>query len=179
MPKLKLLIFDANIVIKLHELGLWQKVIAKCEAHLSSIVINNEVKYWHGEEQDKLIDLSDDVENKRLQVFDRTTGDFKKFRDSFGSTYSDRFDDGETESLIHLVESPQDYRISSADKIVYKVLGYLNRSDQGISLEEVLQAIGLGRSDLDWAYSKGFREKYTQEGQQDSVIGLGNQTPRK
>lgn len=31
MPKLKLLILDANVVIRRHELNLWQIVTAKCE----------------------------------------------------------------------------------------------------------------------------------------------------
>jgi hypothetical protein len=177
MPKLKLLILDANVVIQLHELGLWQTVIAKCEVHLSRIVIDDEVKYYHGRERDKLVDLSEDVTEGRLQVFDVEIGDFNEFRERFDPTYLERLDAGEAESLAHMLKSAQEYLISSADSIVYKVLGNLNMAEQGISLEEVLQIIGHGRSGLTWQYSKKFRERYTKEGQRDSVTGLGDQTP--
>ena len=58
MPKLKLLILDANVVIYLFENGLWQKVLAQCEIHLSRIVAEDEVRYYHGRDADKLIDIS-------------------------------------------------------------------------------------------------------------------------
>lgn len=179
MPRLKLLILDANVVIQLHELGLWQTVIAKYEVHLSRIVIDDEVKYYHGREQDKLVDLSEDVTEGRLHVFEVDIADLNDFRERFDPTYLERLDPGETESLTFMLKSQQEYLISSADSIVYKVLGNLNMAEQGISLEEVLQAIGHGRSDLTWQYSKEFRDKYTREGQRDSVTGLGNQTPKE
>lgn len=177
MPKLKLLILDANVVIQLHELGLWQTVIAKCEIHLSRIVIDDEVKYYHGRDRDKLVDLSEDVTQGRVHVFDVELSDLDKFRQRFDATYFERLDPGEAESLAYMLKSTQEYLISSADSIVYKVLGNLNMAEQGISLEEVLRTIGHGRSGLTWQYSKGFREKYTKEGQRDSITGLGNQTP--
>ena len=55
---------------------------------------------------------------------------------------------------------------------MFRVLGLLNRSDQGISLEEVLQKVGLGRS-VAKQYTKQFRERYAREGEQDSVRGRG------
>ena len=63
--------------------------------------------------------------------------------------------------------------ISSGDAIVYRVLGLLNRGEQGLSLEEILDSIGLRRSKLPWSCQKAFREKYTKEGELDSVLGKG------
>lgn len=45
MPKLKLLILDAGVVIKLHEIELWQSIIEKCDVYLSSIVARRESRY--------------------------------------------------------------------------------------------------------------------------------------
>ena len=64
------------------------------------------------------------------------------------------------------------YLISSADKIVYRVLGNLNRAEQGISLQEVLQQVGLGRP-LPHEFSKGYREYWTGRGSQERIQGLG------
>jgi len=83
-------------------------------------------------------------------------------------------DDGEAESLAYLTKQPVDFLISSGDAIVYRVLGNLGRRDQGLSLEEILQKIGLGRN-LDWPYSKAFREKYTRGGEVDMIQGKGKQ----
>lgn len=163
MPKLKLLVLDANVVIQLHELGLWQTVIVKCEVHLSRIVLDDEVKYYHGRDRDKLVDLSEDLTQGRIHVFDVELDDLNEFRRRFDATYLERLDPGEAESLAYMLNSGQGYLISSADSIVYKVLGNLNMGEQGISLEEILQTLGHGRSGLTWQYSKGFREKYTTE----------------
>ena len=85
MPKLKLLILDAGVVIKLHEMQLWSAVVA----------------------------------------------------------------------------------------IVYRVLGNLNRGEQGLSLDEVLQKCGLGRKIEAIQYGKSFREQLTRMGANDMVQGRG------
>jgi hypothetical protein len=120
MPKLKLLILDANVVIFLFENGLWQQVLARCEIHLSRIVAEDEVRYYHGREADKLIDLSDDVTQGRVHLFDLAPSDLKQFVDQFDPLYLDRLDPGESESLAFLVLAKEEYFISSGDAIVYK-----------------------------------------------------------
>lgn len=73
-----------------------------------------------------------------------------------------------------MMKQPTDYLISSDDAIVFRLLGNLGRRDQGVSLEEILQKIGLGRK-VEWQYSKAFREKYTKEGETDMIVGRGKQ----
>jgi hypothetical protein len=71
-----------------------------------------------------------------------------------------------------LFNSPEDWRVCSADHAVFRVLGMFAKVKQGISLEEVLQKIGLSRK-LEWKYTKKFREKYTSMGQVDSIQDQG------
>ena len=174
MPKLKLLILDAGVVIRLHELGIWQQVLDQCDVHLSRIVAEKEVLFQPGDEgkYGKDIDLSPDRDSGRIQVFDVTVSDLKAFLDQFDPVYLGDLDDGEAESLAYMVKQPKDYLISSGDMIVYRVLGNLGRGDQGISLEEILQKIGLGRR-LESPYTKAFREQLTKIGQQDMICGRG------
>ena len=54
----------------------------------------------------------------------------------------------------------QNCLICSGDAIVYRVLGATGRSDQGISLQEILDRIGQTKS-LAWQYTKEFREQKT------------------
>jgi len=55
---------------------------------------------------------------------------------------------------------------------VFRVLGNLNKEEQGVSLEEVLQKIGLGRQ-LKHQFSKTYRENWTKKGSQESIQGTG------
>ena len=174
MPKLKLLILDAGVVIRLHELGIWDQVRDQCDIHLSRIVAEREVLFQPGDEGEygEDIDLSPDIDSGKVRIFDVGVSDLKDFRDQFDPLYFGDLDDGEAESLAYMMKQTGDLLISSGDAIVYKTLGNLGRGDEGISLEEILQKIGRGRS-VDWPYSKAFREKYTTQGQADMIQGIG------
>jgi hypothetical protein len=165
MPKFKLLILDAGVVIRL---------LDQCDVHLSRIVAEKEVLFEPNDEggygQD--IDLSADISSAKVQVFDVTASDLSSFRDQFDPLYLGDLDDGEAESLCHMMKQAADFLISSGDAIVYRVLGNLGRSNQGVSLEEILQKIGLGRT-VEWPYSKAFRERFTKEGEKDMIQGRG------
>jgi len=87
--------------------------------------------------------------------------------------YLGDLDDGESESLACLVKQSPEFQISSGDAIVYRVLGNLNRGEQGISLEEILQKLGHGRAVTN-PYMQRFREQYTKQGQQDMIRGRGS-----
>jgi hypothetical protein len=172
MPALKLLILDANVVIYLHGTGLWQAVLSRCEVYLARTVAEDEAKFYRGREADEIIDVSEDVKEGRVRVFEQTPTELKQFFARFDPNYLASLDPGEAESLAYLTQSKDPYLISSGDAIVFRVLGLLNRSDQGISLEEVLQKVGLGRT-VTWPYTKQFRERYAREGEQDSLRGRG------
>ncbi len=176
MPKLKLLILDAGVVIRLHELGIWSQVHNHCEIYLSRIVAEKEVLYQQGDEYDEDIDLSPDINGGRIQVFDVTVSDLRDFRNRFDPLYLGDLDDGEAESLAYMMMQAENFLISSGDAIVYRVLGNMNFANQGISMEEILQKIGMGRG-LEWPYSKAFREKYTKDGETDMVQGRGYRSP--
>jgi len=173
MQKLKLLILDANVVIYLHENDLWQAILERCEVYLSGIVAKFEVRCYRGEEYDEIIDLCPDIRAGRVQTFDVSASDLQRFREQFDPLYLGDLDDGEAESLAFMFDQAQEFLISSGDAIVFRILGNLNEADRGLSLEEVLQRIGLGRGGLEWQYTKAFREKYTAIGQQDMVQGRG------
>jgi hypothetical protein len=172
MSRLKLLILDANVVIHLHEFGIWARLIAACDIHLPRTVVG-EADFCEIDGERQYIDLNDDINQRRIQVFDVELDKIKAFRDQFDPLYVDGLDPGETEALAHLFESTERFLISSGDGIVYRVLGRLNRSDRGISLEEILKQVGLQRQQLPWSCSKSFRERYTKEGQIHAIQGTG------
>jgi hypothetical protein len=179
MPRLKWLILDANAVITLHELGIWSKLIERCDVHLARTVVENEAVFFDKDGDQQPIDLSADIGDGRVQIFDVSLSEISRFRDRFDPVYIDQLDPGETESLAYLLQATESFLISSGDAIVFRVLGLMGCGDQGISLEEVLQKIGLQQGKLPWACQKAFREKYTREGQADSIRGRGLRRPSK
>jgi hypothetical protein len=176
VPKLKLLILDAGVVIKLHEWELWEQVIAKCDVHLSSIVAGRESKYHQvdGDDWDQDIDLGQAIQDGKITIFEVPPADILAFKNRFDVNYFCDLDDGEAESLAYLTShAALDFRISSGDAIVYKALGNLNIVEQGISLGEILQQIGLSRRINEFQYTKAFRDQMTTIGSTDRIQGRG------
>ena len=174
MPRLQLLLFDTGIVIELHRRGLWGQIVSKHDITLANIVAHDEAQYWEDDSGEKhYFDLNADIESNRVTCIEVTNEQMAVFFAKFSPVYLDKLDAGEAESLAILLSSGERWLISSADAIVYKVLGRLMISEQGISLEEILQQTGLTLKDLAWQFTRKFREKYTKQGEQDSITGMG------
>ena len=71
-----------------------------------------------------------------------------------------------------LLSLPSDWRLCSADGIVFKVLANVQRGEQGISLEEVLGQVGISRR-LSKQYTKEFRTEKRKLGAIDSLQNRG------
>ncbi len=172
MKRLRLLLLDANVVIKLQEQRLWDKVAELCDVHLARTVLDEAHFYEdeHGVRQD--FDLAPYEGDGRIKVFDVAASQLQALRGSFDPSYAERLDPGELESLALLLSSGETFVICSADSIVFKTLGNTGRGEQGISLEEVLSTIGMGRK-LPSQFSKKFRERWTAEGSKDQMYGIG------
>lgn len=172
MKRLRFLLLDANIVIQLLEFGLWETILDKAEVLLARTVAEIEAEFFFIDDERHEIDLAIDVAKRRLSIVDITPTELKAFVDRFDPTYFEKLDPGEAESLAYLDGSDDPCLICSSDAIVFRVLAQLNCSEQGISLEEVLQQIGLGRK-LTQQFSKAFRIKWTNSGAEDKIRGIG------
>ncbi len=171
--KFRLLLLDANVVIQVFKLGRWNELVDRCDIWLAATVVQ-EAKFYTDDNRDlHPIDLTSDVVGGRVSQFEVLPSEMSAFRNSFDPSYLEKLDDGETESLAFLVNSTEQYLICSADKIVYRVLGNLKRSEQGISLEEILQQIGLGIA-LPRQFTKAYRKECTAMGFDEGLGGLGH-----
>jgi hypothetical protein len=97
----------------------------------------------------------------------------RTFYDKFNIQYKADIHTGEKETLAFLCSRTENWQLCSADGAVFRVLAILGRAQQGISLEELLNKIRLSRRDLEWKYTRKFREKYTRIGQTDSIQNQG------
>jgi len=181
MKKFRFLLLDAGPIIKLFELGIWDKFIDKCEATFSQTV-----KY-QAENVGRELGIELDIEPYKNQglvkIFDLEPSTSKVFYDKFDLQYKVDIHPGEKETLAFLHKSSEPWIVCSADKAVFRVLGLLGRGKQGISLEELTDKSGLrvgiswakvSPKDVDlWKFTKKFREKYTLKGQIDATQGQG------
>jgi hypothetical protein len=159
--KFRLLLVDANVVIILFKLNLWQHLLACCDVHLSKTIMRESL-YWEDELGDR---HSIDMEHYRQQitVHDVPASRVAALRAGLQGEMLERMDDGEAELLCVLIDSLDPYLICSGDSIVYRYIGAVRRSSQGASLEEVLTQTGRA-SKLDDQFTKMFKETNTQRG---------------
>jgi hypothetical protein len=168
MKKLQFLLLDAGPIIKLFELGIWEQFIKACDVTITRTVAENEVVFASKVDDKEYIDLTPYEKQGQIKIVDVESSIVTTFYNKFDLLYKDIIDPGENETLAFLYTSSEDWRVCAADHAVFRVLGLLGKSEYGVSLEEVLQDIGLSRQ-LEWQYTKKFREKYARIGQIDSI----------
>jgi len=169
MKKFQFLLLDAGPIIKLFELNLWDVFVEKCDITIGKTIMQ-EAKYFSGEFEDAKINL--ELYEQKIKIIDPTSYEVKNFLDKFIHKYQSDIHTGEKEILTFLDNSSEQWRLCSADGAVFRVLGLLGKSKQGISLEEVLDQLGLTKK-LEWRFTKRFREKFTQMGQIDLIQNNG------
>jgi hypothetical protein len=173
MKKFPFLLLDAGPIIKLFELNIWDAFIENRNVAISKIVMN-QAKWASQEFEDIRIDLEPYEQQGLIKIIDLEPTLVKAFYDKFNLQYKTGIHDGEKETLAFLCDSSENWLVCSADGAVFRVLGLLGKADQGISLQEILQNIGVSTSEkLEWKYTKKFRENYTRLGQINSVQGQG------
>jgi hypothetical protein len=173
--RLSFLLLDANIIIELWRLGLWSKLVELCDIHVGKTVVGEADFFLDTSGNRVAIDLSADISSQRIQVFQVEFHELDKFRSQYDPSYLARLDPGETEALVKLLSLPSDWRLCSADGIVFKVLANVQRGEQGISLEEVLGRVGMSRR-LSKQYTKEFRTEKTKLGTIDSIQDRGRKS---
>lgn len=161
--KMPTLILDSCAVFELYRVGIWSLFLSRCEVTLVDKVV----------EEIESIDLRPNITAGRIVVVPVSDGDCNSFRARFDPALRGEMHLGESKSLCYL-ERNLSYCICSGDKSVFRALGLLGLEDNGMSLESILQRIGLGRSLRD-DYSEDYRRKWTKYGQQDRVRGRGLQ----
>lgn len=172
MTRSRLVLLDANIVIRIFELGIWEQITKRCEVVLAQTVVD-EAEFYDTDAGREYIDWERWIRERVMRVESVSAADVQAFCKQFDAGYYEKLDPGEAESLV-LLERESDARICSADKIVWRVLGNTNKTDRGVSLEEILQQIGLTKS-LPDRFSKRFREHWCREGSREHFMGQGDQ----
>ena len=171
MKKPRLTLLDANVVIYLFKLGIWESVTERCEVHLARTVVH-EAHFYEDDEERRDFDLEAHARQGRIRIFDVLPSQLGEFRSQFGPQYFEKLHAGETESLAFLVRDPVVGRLCSADGIVFRVLGNLQLGEASVSLEQLLREIGLSRP-LPRQFTEAFRKRWLAKGFEERMRGIG------
>ena len=167
MKKFQFLLLDAGPILKLFELGLWERFIDTCDVTIARTVAESEVLYIQEglEKQHIEYGLRSYEQSGHIKIIDAEPHQIAAFQQKISGF---EVHAGELETLAYFFSSHEDWLVSSGDHVGYQVLGFLGKGEKGISLEEILQQIGLAKS-LEYWYTKKFRERWTHQGQVDAI----------
>ena len=142
MSKKLKLILDANAIIELFTLEIWDQFIELVDVTTSDSILN-EVDFYktkHGE----IIPI-DKQRLNRIVINNPEIEDLRNIVELFDDFFLQSIHEGERGiiSFLNANKYEDDYKLCAGDGVVIKCLALLDMSERGISLESVLNQIGL------------------------------------
>ena len=164
--KPKCVLLDANIVIRAHEISVWEKLIEKVQIIIPSSVVH-EAHSLFSDEQGRLpeaIDLKKLVTEQKIEQLSASVEEMASFLSQFDSLFQKGLHEGETEALalIYSNKTPDAF-FCTGDAIANFALTMIAKSEKGISFESLLKTIGLQKS-LSWECTEEFFQRKLEEG---------------
>ena len=170
---IRLLLLDANVILQLHAIARWEAVVERCEVLITEAIRDEALYYEDASSGEQVeIDLQPDIDRGQIILVRVPLDVTSRFCERFSPTFAQKLDPGEAEALAHLADVQPACSICSADKIVWRTLGVLGLGEQGLSLEEVLDRIGMSCS-VSRDFGRGYREQWTQRGFEEGLQGEG------
>ncbi len=135
----RLLLLDADIVINLHSLNLWNGIVKNHEIYIASTVIRIEVTHYPDAQcQPVSLDLIPQIEDGIIKEISASAQDLKVLTDKLRPSKIG-LDPGELESIAVIAYNKlQGLKICVIDKSAIMALAYLDLDEKAISAEEVL-----------------------------------------
>jgi len=144
---LKLWLLDADVIIDLLSLSLFDKLIKNHKVFAGSTVIG-EVKSFKRSNARQSIDLRQQyVENNLIKELSASAEEIKKVLNKLPEIYRDTIHTGELE-LLAILAREDNLTFCCCDAAAIRTLPFLGLSDRGISVERLLKISGFTRSDL-------------------------------
>jgi len=164
-----LVLLDANIVIEVHELNVWQPLITSFDVAVPSVVVRQEAKYFVVRGQHNSIKLSSYIAQGEITELQAGIAEIADLMDQFDPLFSESIDPGEQEALaLMLANRCPDHRFCSADARPLQALAMLDMSDRGVSLEELLKRMGRSQK-LEDHFTQAYLDRQIKEGQRRRI----------
>ena len=131
----KSLLLDADVIIDLHTLGLFQKVSKAYDICLTRNVFE-EARYYRKDGLEIDIDIKDVtiIENIDLESLRKVHKEAKEARLGI--------DPGESTSIAYLIQAEEEITFCTCDHAAIKLISYMELERKSINLEKALQNAG-------------------------------------
>lgn len=172
---MKLLLLDANVIIKARKLGIWELLIEKAEIIVPSIIARDEALFYSTEEGQipTSINLPLLIEVNKIKEVAATPEELDYLQGKFDREFVQHIHAGEREALaLLLVGRPQGYYFCSGDAKAIQAAAMLRLGEQIISMEKALKSLGLEKK-LDFWFSEDFCKKQLDIGNKNFIQGRG------
>lgn len=140
---MKLWLLDADVIIDLLSLEVFDSLIARNEVHVATTVIGEVKSFKKGKEYQDIDFRNTYIENGRVTEHSASV---EEINDAVISKlppiWQQTIHLGELESLAILVKD-EDYIFCSCDSATIRTLPFLDSSERGISIEKLISATGL------------------------------------
>ena len=138
----KLLLLDADVLIDLHSLGLFQRICKSYHVHLTRKVLE-EAPFYKKQGAKHKIDISADVtiiESIGIESLGKVQNEAKEARLGI--------DPGESASIAYIGETDKEITFCTCDKAAIKLISYMNLEERSISVENALRNAGYREKNL-------------------------------
>jgi hypothetical protein len=132
----KLVLLDADVIIDLHTLDLFDKIISGYEVYVTKTAFD-EAKYYKQNGKTYPIDIKDKV----TIIRDTTLDSLMKVQDEAREAML-TIDPGEAEAIACLCDAKKDLLFCTCDQAAIKLISYIQLEDNSISLESALKKVG-------------------------------------
>jgi hypothetical protein len=149
----KLLLLDADVVIDLHTLGLFDRISKGYEIHITKTVLHEVLYFKSGGTRTK-INIRDRVtviENVAVAHLQTVRKEAKEARLGI--------DPGEMEAIACLVQEDEGLIFCTCDQAAIKLLAFMNLEERSVSFERTLRSTGYQKKNL---YPRHWEKTFTE-----------------
>jgi len=169
---------DANIIIALHEICIWDQFANQCQIVTTAFIQQNEAKYFKSRlGTNKIqIDLTKYIQDKLVSLLTADHLDLVAVYSTFDSQFLERLDPGEIEAIALIIANKNIGSLfCTADGPAIQALAMLGKSSAGISLQKALEKTGFtgSVSKLRHDYRENYYRKHKDIGSENLITGFG------
>ncbi len=171
--KPKLVLLDANIIIEAHELGIWQDLIQRADIYVPSIVVRDEAIFYSKAQNKNLIDLPMQVREGKIKELHADNSELDELTNKFTPGFAMDIHAGEAEALAVINSNThQDLSFCTSDAMAIKALAMIGLKHKGISMETLINSIGITKQ-LKKQFTEIFFRSSLKQGAVSMIQGQG------
>lgn len=171
MSQLKLWLLDADIIIDLLSLDVFDKLVGLHKIYVASSVID-EVRYFYKGDIKKHIDFRRQyIDTSLVLEYSASPKEIKETLSQLPSLQQQVIHPGELESLAILIRE-EDLKFCSCDAAIIQALPFFDLSDRGVSAEQLLKKSGLTNPRLEDKHTERYFKENLKTGKERKILNF-------